>query len=218
MIWYADTVDLMEKYSKRDYDKVMKTNYILISSRILTTKLRENVLNATNYFVSSGMLKGVRFETDPDSFMSVEEFKSFLLKNLKSLELLCSIIEATILDNEDTILLCSPNEMKCKYMEVIAATTEELFGYPICRYPEEKPFDLEKVLKRVIYYDKKLDEAFLYVLPDTEKLKRIQKMNKKELKARLKKEGCYFKGMTKEEMIDEVFDLYKKGTTTNGID
>ena len=218
MVWYMDTVDLMEKYVKRDYDKVMKTNYILISSRILTTKSRENVLNATNLFVNSGMLKGVRFETDPDSFMSIEEFKSFLLKNPKSLALICDMIESAILDNEDTILVCSPNEMKCKYMEVIANTAEELFGYPICRYPEEKPFDLEKVIKRVIYYDKKLEEVFLYLLPDSEKLKKIQQMTKKELKARLKKEGFYCKGMTKDEMIDEVFDLYKKGTALNGVD
>ena len=218
MIWYMDTVDLMQKYSKREYEKVMKTNYILISSRILTTKTRENVLNATNYFVNSGMLKGVRFETDPDSFLSVEEFKSFLLKNPKSLDLICSMVEASILDNEDSILICSPNEMKCKYMEVIASTTEELFGYPICRYPEEKPFDIEKVLKRVIYYDKQLEEAFLHVLPDSEKLKKIQQMDKKELKTRLKKSGYYFKGMTKEEMVDEVFNLFKKGTSSNGID
>lgn len=218
MIWYMDTVDLMEKYAKRDYDKVMNTNYILISSRIMTTKLRDNVLNATNLFVNSGMLKGVRFETDPDSFLSVEEFKSFLLKTPKSLALICSMVESAILDNEDTILVCSPNEMRCKYMEVIASTTEELFGYPICKYPEEKPFDIEKVIKRVIYYSKKLNEVSLYLLPESEKLKKIRQMSKKELKMRLKKSGYYFKGMTKEEMVEEVFELYKKGNTFNGID
>ena len=218
MIWIMSTVDLMEEYSKRDYKKVMKTNYILITSRIIVTKLRENVLNATNLYVNSGMLKGVRFDRDPDSFMVAKEFKSFLLKNPKSLALLCSMVESAILDNEDTVLVCSPEEMSCKYMDGIADTVEDLFGYPICHYPEVKPFDIEKVIKRVIYYNQKLDEATLYFLPDSEKLKRIQQMSKKKLKTKVKKQGYYYSGMTKEEMVEVVFDMYKKGATSNGID
>ena len=112
MVYYMDTITLMKKYSKLPIEVIDKTNFIIISSRIKITKNRENVLMASNMFINSGMLKGVGMEFDSDPEQALENFKRYLLKEPRALSLLCASIEAYITAGENTVFLCSPNDMK----------------------------------------------------------------------------------------------------------
>ena len=62
MIWYISTKDLMEKYSKRSFKKLERTNYIIMSSCVRITKEHDNLLNVSPLFMNAGLLKGVGFD------------------------------------------------------------------------------------------------------------------------------------------------------------
>lgn len=208
MIWYLTTEELMEKYSKRSVEKLERTNYLIMSSFVRITTERDNVLNITTAFQNAGQLKGVGFDTEPDSILAKEQFKNFLLKNPKAMSLLCATIECALIEGEDTVIICTPNEMKCKYLEVFAEVVEDIFGYPILRYPEETTMDVEEVIKRLLHYKSSIKEYLLSQSNDMDRIKMLERMGKKEIKKELKKRGLYSKDMTKSEMVDILNEFY----------
>lgn len=206
MIWFTDTVGLMEKYAKRSGKELEDTNFIIVSSRIRITKERKNVLMASNMFVNSGILKGVGINLDPNSIMAREAFKTFLLKNTKPMALLCACIECTLLEDSDILFLCSPKELKCEYFSIMADVVWELFRYPILPYPQEKSFDKKEVIKRLLYYKESLKKKEFLKMNKSDKLRAMHKLSKKKLKYHLKKMGLYSNSLTKEEMVEILFD------------
>lgn len=209
MIWYLTTDDLMKKYVKlQTVEELEKTNYLIMSSRIRITEERENVLNISNLFLNAGMLKGVGFNTESDSILAKEEFKNFLLKNPNALSVICAMIECSILEGEDTVILCSPNELKCEYVQLFTLVIEELFHYPIHRYPDVEEIDLEDVIERILYYKKTLKEFTIKNGTEDQRKKMFANMSKKELKRRLKKRHLYDEDLSKSEMIEELLKCY----------
>lgn len=208
MIWYATTVDLMEKVTKRSVEELEHTNYLIMSSRIRTSIERDNVLNITNLFLNAGMLRGVGFTTESDSVLAKEEFKNDLLKNTKGLSVLCSIVECSIIEGEDTIILCTPDELECNYMQVFAEVVSEIFKYPILRYPDEVRPDISEAIKRILYYRESIKKYALSKASLSDREKMLSDMPKKELKKELKKRGLYSSGMDKEEMIEVLNEFY----------
>lgn len=200
MVYYMDTEALMKKYSKEDPEVIKHTNFIIISSRIKVTKDYENVLVASNLFINSGMLKGVGMEGDSDSDLAKEKFKFFLLREPKPLNLICAAVQAYLTANENTVFLCSPNELKVGYMQIIAATIEDLLHFPVCQYPKERAFDLEDVIERLLYYKKEAKRLHLRNLGPGEIRRYISKLSKKKLKKELKKRKQDFDGLDREEM------------------
>lgn len=199
----------MEKYSKRSVKELENTNYLIMSSRIRTTVERDNVLNITNLFLNAGMLKGVGFNTESDSVLAKEEFKNFLLKNPKALSIICATIECSILEEEDSVIMCSPNELKCDYMQVFCEVIEDLFQYPILRYPNTTlDFDLEEVINRLLYYKKTVKKHLLSTASNVDREKMLSKMKKKELKKELKKRGLYSSSMEKSDMVEVLNAFY----------
>lgn len=208
MIWYLTTEELMEKYSKRSVAELEHTNYLIMSSRIRTTVERDNVLNISTLFMNAGLLKGVGFNTESDSILAKEEFKNFLLKNPKGLSLICAMIECSILENEDTVILCTPDELKCDYLKIFAEVVSEIFHYPILQYPMVMKPDIEETIKRLLYYKKSVKEFMMTKASDLDREKMLQKMKKKELKKELKKRGLYSSSMDKEDMIEILNAFY----------
>lgn len=208
MIWYLTTEDLMEKYSKRSVKELDKTNYLIMSSRVRTTIERDNVLNITNLFMNAGLLKGVGFNTESDSILAKEEFKNFLLKNPRGLSVICAMIECSILEDEDTVIICTPNELKCDYLQVFCEVVGELFEYPILRYPATMEVNLEEAIQRLLYYKKTVKQYMLSQASDIDRVKMLEKMKKKELKKELKKRGLYSSSMGKEDMIEVLTAFY----------
>lgn len=208
MIWCLTTEDLMEKYSKRSVKELEKTNYLIMSSRIRTTIERDNVLNITNLFLNAGLLKGVGFNTESDSNLAKEEFKNFLLKNPKGMSIICAMIECTVVEGEDTVLLCTPNEFKCDYMKTFCEVVYDLFAYPILRYPETAEVDLSDVIKRLLYYNKTIKSFLVTNANETDRTTMISRMSKKELRKALKKRGLYSDIMTKKDMIELLTEFY----------
>lgn len=211
MIYYMDTVTLMKKYSKLPIDVIENTNYIIISSRIHVTKNRDNVLVATNMFVNTGLLKGVGMEIDSDPHQAVENFKMFLLREPKPMGLICGLIESYITAGENAVFLCSPNEMKCKYMEIIAAAIEELYGLPVRKFPEEADFDLRDVITRVLYYKKEIKKLTFKQMKPVQIRKYVKALPKKKLKKELKRRDLDYEGLTIEEMQTLLEDNFKEG-------
>lgn len=208
MIWYLTTEDLMEKYSKRSVKELEKTNYLIMSSRVRTTIERDNVLNITNLFMNAGLLKGVGFNTESDSVLAKEEFKNFLLKNPKGLSVICAMIECSILEDEDTVIICTPNELKCDYLQVFCEVVSELFHYPILRYPATMELELEEAIQRLLYYKKTVKEYVIAQASDMDRMKMLGNMKKKELKKELKKRGLYSSSMGKEDMLEILNAFY----------
>ena len=208
MVWYLTTEDLMEKYSKRSVKELEKTNYLIMSSRVRTTIERDNVLNITNLFMNAGLLKGVGFDTESDSVLAKEEFKNFLLKNPKGLSVICAMIECSILEDDDTVIICTPNELKCEYLQVFCEVVEELFQYPILRYPATMEPNLEETIQRLLYYKKTVKKYMMSQASDMDRLKMLEKMKKKDLKKELKKRGLYSSSMEKEDMIEILNAFY----------
>lgn len=202
------TVDLMEKYSKRSVAELEHTNYLIMSSRIRTTIERDNVLNISTLFMNAGMLKGVGFATESDSILAKEEFKNFLLKSPKGLSIICAMIECSLLENEDTVILCTPDELKCEYLPLFAEVVSEVFTYPILRYPMVLKPDMEECIKRLLYYKKSLKEFMLNNASDLDREKMLTDMKKKDLKKELKKRGLYSPTMEKEDMIEILNAFY----------
>lgn len=208
MIWYLTTEDLMEKYSKRSVKELERTNYLIMSSRVRTTIERDNVLNITNLFMNAGLLKGVGFNTESDSILAKEEFKNFLLKNPKGLSVICAMIECSILEDEDTVIICTPNELKCDYLQVFCEVVGELFQYPILRYPSIMELDLKEVIQRLLYYKKTVKQYTISKASDIDRMKILEKMKKKELKRELKKRGLYSSSMERDDMIEVLNAFY----------
>ena len=208
MIWYLTTEDLMEKYSKRSVTELEKTNYLIMRSRVRTTIERDNVLNITNLFMNAGLLKGVGFNTESDSVLAKEEFKNFLLKNPKGLSVICAMIECSILEDEDTVIICTPNELKCDYLQVFCEVVSELFHYPILRYPATMELELEEAIQRLLYYKKTVKEYVIAQASDMDRMKMLGNMKKKELKKELKKRGLYSSSMGKEDMLEILNAFY----------
>lgn len=208
MVYYMDTNTLMKKYSKLPVEVIDKTNFIIISSRIKVTKNRDNVLVASNLFINSGVLKGVGMEMDSNPELALQNFKGFLLKEPKPLSLLCGTIESYLVADENTVFLCSPKEMNCGYMKMIAEAMEDLFHFPVCKYPEEQAFDLEDVLTRVLYYKKEIEKLRIKKMSRVEIRRYIDKLTKKKLKKELKRRKLDYEGLDYEErkaLLEERF-------------
>ena len=156
------------------------------------------------------MLKGIRFTTDPDSEEGIEQFKSFLLKDIRALSILLSVVETDImqLGKEDTVFICSPEEMKLKYMTTLSSAIYQLFGYQMYRYPEEAVYDIEDVIKRILYYRRSIQEHVIRYEP-RKRYGVLNEMERGELKRLAKKHGVYYKGMRRQEIIDAIMSEYE---------
>lgn len=209
MIYYMDTVTLMKKYSKLPVDVIENTNFIIISSRIHVTKNRDNVLMASNLFINSGMLKGVGMEMDSDPEQARFNFKMFLLREPKPMNLICSSIEAFITANENTVFLCSPKELKVGYMQIIADVIEDIYHFPVCEFPEERDFDLKDVVERLIYYKKEIRNLHIQKMKPFEIRKYVEKLSKKKIKKELKHRKLDYEGLDIDEMRKLLEDNFK---------
>lgn len=209
MIYIIDTVDLVKKYYKVDYEEIMTTNYIIIGSRVMITKNRKNVHNASNLFINTGMLRGVSFDVEQTSQEAFGQFKDYVLKHPSSLKFLCNIVESLILDGESTLLICSPNEMKIGYMQTIATLMYDLFRIPVCRYPKEELFDLKEVIQRLIIYTEAADRNLLRYVPEDQMIQEIKAMDRKKLKQELKHFNIFSNQETKKEMREDLIEFYK---------
>lgn len=209
MIWYISTKDLMEKYSKRSFKKLERTNYIIMSSCVRITKEHDNVLNVSPLFMNAGLLKGVGFDIEPDSITAKEQFKSYLLKNPKGLSILCALIECTLLEDEDSVIICSPKEMKYGYIQTFSEVVSQIFSFPILKYPNETSYNPEEVIRRLLYYRDAITKFVISKGTKSERTKLIAKMNKKELKKELKLRNLYSSTMSTGEMRDILSEFYR---------
>ena len=91
---------------------------------------------------------------------------------------------------------------------MIAEAMEDLFHFPVCKYPEERAFDLEDVLTRVLYYKKEIEKLRIKKMSRVEIRRYIDKLTKKKLKKELKRRKLDYEGLDYEErkaLLEERF-------------
>lgn len=208
-IYFMTTKDLMEKYAEQDIDEVIRTDYLIFSSKIQCTIPRRNVINIYNHFLALNVLKGVPVAMDPKCEEAKDAFKRELLKHPKSVSILISILKSGLKGENNIVFLVTPKELKSGNIETFCKAVIDLFHYEILRYPEIGRIDPEECLKRLIYYEKEVEWMELRRLPGELRKEALMKKDKKRLKEMLKEKDAFESGLSKEELVEHVMEVLR---------
>ena len=190
---------------------ILKTQFILVSSRIRKNGKHENVISCNQLLPDKRILADYRNELDPNYF--IKEYRKQLERNKL---LLAILIKAVLEENFTIVFLCSELEWKLKYMRELAEYVEETFQYPLYDYKKYKegkqaiiPFDSDHVLKtcdKIIETERKEQRRKDMKTP-AGRQNIVNNMSKDEMIDELKRMHLYAKGMTKKEMR-EMLELF----------
>lgn len=205
MIYWITTKDLMKKYLQREgADAASTTNFLIFSPKIQCTIPQDNLLNVYGIFLSLGVLKGVGLTDEPDSINAHEGFKNFLLQSPKIIEFIATIIKSDLTSLENTLFVITPEEEHDGNITTFCDVVEELFHYRINKYPDVAGGPLGDCMKCVKYYQTETDKALIKNLPTARKLAVLESKSKKQIRRMIVDSGAYYKGMSKEDMIEAI--------------
>lgn len=210
-ILYMDSKTFLKKYIKENKPKVvLDTQYAIVSSTIRKSGRHENVISASQLFPGNRMLSD--YITTGDAV----EFKYSYFNQLEDNKpLLAVLIKGAIEEEYNIVFMCSNKEKKrWKYLKLLSEFVEQEFNYPMIKYEDKdslsgvkfnKDKTMDKVHKVLKAAKKDKKRKQLQSVRGREKI--LSKMSKDEMKKELKKMNLYYKGMTKEEMLDTM-DLF----------
>lgn len=193
--------------NEKDQD-ILDVQYILVSTRIGTSSLEENIISVKNILFPDARVCSA---TDDDIFK--ERYYEQIEKNET---FIATLIKGSIEEGYNIVFLCSKAEKKMKYLEILSDFIFIKFGYPCYEYKKYSEgispilkYNKDKVLSKC---DKLIDRAKEEKLKNNLKskkgikkiLKSYKKLSKNELKKILKDNSIYIKGMNKKEMIDNI--------------
>lgn len=190
---------------------ILKAQYVIISSKIRVRKPKDNIIQAKNIlFPDANVCAKLTYEDmETEYFKQLEQNRAFL----------ATLIKGSIDEKFNIIFLCTKNEGKLKYLEMLAKFIYIQYGYPVYEYEKYVAgiskllkYNKKKVLKQV---EKELHEAKVKAHHKAKGsqngrktiMSEYKQMSKKDLKQLVKDKGLYQKGMDKAEMLDtlEVF-------------
>ena len=190
---------------------ILKTQFILVSSRIRKNGKHENVISCNQLLPDKRILADYRNELDPNYF--IKEYRKQLERNKL---LLAILIKGVLEENFTIVFLCSELEWKLKYMRELAEYVEETFQYPLYDYKKYKegkqaiiPFDSDYVLKtcdKIIENERK-EQRRKDMKTSAGRQNIVDNMSKDEMIDELKRMHLYAKDMTKKEMR-EMLELF----------
>lgn len=208
MMYFMNSKVFEKVFLINEDDKdILKAQYVLVSSRVRTSKKFSNILNAYNVLYPN--LESLA-APDPEIFENryyeqLEECKA----------LLATLIKGSIEESYNIIFMCSEKEDRIGYLKLIAKFVLEEFKYPIYEYAsyafgESKLINYNKdtVIKKC---NKCLEEAKHNNKnnDDTDNNSdKIRKLSKKKLRKKLKEIDIDPSGMDKYEMRDLVYLYY----------
>lgn len=191
--------------------KVLKAQYVIVSTRIRKTGTDGNVVSIGNLFPNPVMLSNYRMDLDPSFFRT--EYEKQLDKQKHVLALL---ISSAMTIGEPIIFLCTPKEWKLGYLKIIAEYIEREFHYPVIDYKKYKkhpwnvdPPDINLVSGVCESVIKKKRKAVRKQKMKTSEGRRelVAGMSKDEMITELKRLNLYYKDLTKGEMR-ELLELF----------
>jgi hypothetical protein len=189
--------------NEKDQD-ILNSQYVLDSLKIRSGGTFKNVISATNTLFPSPEV--LMFDIKDSSF---KEYYYEQLEDNKAF--LATIILGSLKEKFNIIFLCSKKEGKLKYHELISDYIYNNFGYPMYDYKDYvlnkyelldyDPKEVEKLCKKCLKETEK--SSYLNKIRDDyeEEIKDLKK-KPKVMKKILKDHGYYWKGMSKDDMIE----------------
>lgn len=191
--------------------KVLKAQYVIISTRIRKRGTDGNVVSMSTLFPSPVILSDYRLDIDSSFFKREYE------KQLDAQKHQLAILVSTAMDiGKPIIFLCTPKEWKLGYMKILAEYIEREFHYPIIDYKKYKkhpwpvdPPDITLVSNICDSVIRKKQKAVRKEKMKTKsgRMDLVNGMSKDEMAAELKRINLYYKDLTKTEMR-ELLELF----------
>lgn len=191
MLYYCNSKvfqNLLLRYES--YQDILDCQYVLVSTRIYTSQSMKNIINVRNILYPNAE---VCMAMDDETFR--DRYEKQLSENNT---FFASIIKASIEEKLNIVFLNTYKEEKnLKYLKYLSEYLYIHFGYPCYEY-KHFSMGLSSLLK---YNKKEVLKLCNEYLRDAKDNMDIEKLPKKELIKRLKKEKMYKKGMNKFDMI-----------------
>lgn len=210
-IYYMNGRTFQKTFLNENPSAILKTQFVLVSSRIRKTGKHENVISCGQLLPDKRILADYRNDLDPEFF--IKEYRKQLDKNKT---LLAIIIKGVLEENFTVVFLCTELEWKLKYMKELAKYVEETFQYTMYDYKKYKegkqsiiPYDSDYVLRRCdkIIEKSRKEQRRKDMKTYTGRQNIVNSMSKDEMIDQLKHMHLYAKGMTKKEMR-EMLELF----------
>lgn len=199
MICFMSTKTFLNQFTSDFNSKeILECNYIPVSTRI---RFNDEIQVMKCPLYSEKAIFALTGEKTDEEMIYRE-----LFKDPKKLVFLTDMMTYAIIEERNIILLCSVNEMKTGYLEILCKVISEIFEYPIIDYKKHRkeldsfsynPTVVAKKIKKV----KNTITKLLYQSKDNRN-KALKYMDKKDMKKELKKLNMYTKNMSKSEMVD----------------
>lgn len=200
-------------------DDILNAHYAIVSNRIMVRERSEfrNVANLREPLFPSAYVLG--------QYRKMDIYTAYKEMVDENIVLVANLIKLSIAKGMHIIFLCTPNEMKIGYLEMLEKYINERFHYPCYRYQEymldmyeDMEYDEVKVLqkcKKIVKESRQkglkklLEYSSAYDDRSEKELKHILKSQYKteDLKKIVKKFGMYTNNMTKRDMIDVIVDF-----------
>lgn len=213
-MYFMDGKTFLTKYIDEDPKKVLRTQFVIVSSTIRKgPKYSSNVINANAMLFPRDELI-----MDYDDYKHNENYREEYLEMLKEHKAFFATLINYIIDSNYTIVfLCSHREKRYYYLNLIQEFLKKEFRFHMYDYKKYKD-GKEKVQKvdftevrylcdKALKKAKKQAKEKAFSGSDKGKENYIASLSKEELKRELKKRCLYEKGMTKKEMM-EMLELF----------
>lgn len=177
MLFYLNAKEFEKVFLVNESDKdILKTQYVLISTRIRTSGRYDNILLRNNFYPVSEVI----INSDNE-----EQLKSYYFSQLKeNIVELALFVQYSLVEEGNVVFMCSTKESRVHYLYYLAKYIENKFKYPVYNYTDY-------ALKLVKL--KKYNEVEVY-----KKIQNILNKSKKESKKQQKILNKYKKESLKE--------------------
>lgn len=211
-MWIMNTKTFATMFAKVEQPKkVLKAQYIIVSTRIRKSGTDGNVVSMSKLFPNPVMMSDYRIDLDPTFFS--REYEAQLDKQK---HLLAILVSSAMEIGEPIIFLCTPKEWKLGYLKIMAEYVNREFCYPVIDYKKYKkhpwrvnPPDITLVSNFCESVIKKKRKAVRKQKMQTKEGRRelVDAMSKDEMAVELKRLNLYYKDLTKSEMR-ELLELF----------
>lgn len=203
-----DGKTFIKTYIKEDPSKVLRTQFVLVSSTIRKMgKYEKQIINANTTLYPSE-----RLILDYDDYKNNTSYHDEYMSQLDDNKpFIATLVKYAVEDNETIVFLCGHKESKYAYLKILRKYVMSEFDFPVYDYKKLKEgkekiyhYDESKVLSICKKILKKAAAHQTKVMLSTEngRIQYFNSLSKKQLKRECQRRDLYFKGMTKSEMID----------------
>lgn len=207
-----DSKDFLDDFIKRFNYK--KYNFLLVSQDIKTKKKYDNVYATPSLIPPPNLIGGLLRDGDVDKYE-----KKYLkyLSNPKVDSLITVLVKLATVDNSNVVLLCSKEEDKCGYLDILGDYIEATYGAKVFSYKKYKKNpdkcdsvgkNKKKIVKTLTKKMKEIDTSAEPTINKSDIKDRLKQLKRKELIEFAKSKGLKLKkDLDKKEMINKIIKV-----------